>query len=175
MRRISSILFSLFFVAYLAVVTYTSVSLSGFWSDLLFSVVLSCLAILYIDSKPITPNWLNYSTKLVNSICTLCMVGVLAAYLLNPFSWDTIKLRSFYFESVNGRLFNAYFKPVGAYAGGYGNFWITETPRYFPIVEWEVYYDRTVQHDFNDDTFEGHPIDNHAIVRSYILDEVIQE
>lgn len=175
MKATLSTIFSLFFVAYLAIVVFTSISLSGFWSDVLFSVVLSCLAILYIGNKGVRPVWLNYTTKAMNGVCVFLVIVFLGINILNPFAWDTLKLRSFYYQSVNGRLFHAYFKPVGSYSGGYGNFWITETPKYFPFIERAVYYDRTVNHDFNNDTFEGLPIDNHAIVRNYILDEVIHK
>lgn len=113
--------------------------------------------------------------KTINILCSLIVFGLLGLNLINPFAWDTFKLRCFYFQSVDGRLFNAYFKPVGAYSGGYGNFWITETPKYFPVVEWRVYWDRTVHHDFNDDTFDGQPIDNYEVVRSYIKDDVIDK
>jgi hypothetical protein len=93
----------------------------------------------------------------------------------NPFALDTLKLKSFYFQSVDGKLFNAYFKPVGAYSGGYGNFWITQSPKLFPLVERRVYWERTVHHDFGDDTFDGEPIDNYQVVREYIKDEVINK
>ncbi len=46
--------------------------------------------------------------------------------------------------------FNAYFKSVRFYAGGYGNFWITECPKYFPLIEQEVYYKRTWDNNFKD-------------------------
>jgi hypothetical protein len=98
-----------------------------------------------------------------------------AVTLSNPFIIDHLKLRSFYFQKVNGRLFHAYFKPVGAYSGGQGNFWITESPVYFPLIEKRVYYEHAVLHDFNDDNWEGEPIDNYEVVRSYIKDEVIEK
>ncbi|MCZ2131369.1 MAG: hypothetical protein LC109_14030 [Bacteroidia bacterium] len=74
---------------------------------------------------------------------------------------------------MDSRLFNAYFKPVGSYAGGYGQFWISETPKFFPIIEWEVYYDRTVDWDFNDDNYDGQ--DTYEVVKSYIKNKVINK
>ncbi len=88
---------------------------------------------------------------------------------------DTFKLRSFYFIKTDNRLFNAYFKPVGAYSGGYGNFTITESPRYFPIIESPVYYDRTVHHDFSEDTFDGQPVDNKEIIRQMVVENIINK
>ncbi|MBK7311937.1 MAG: hypothetical protein IPI93_14470 [Sphingobacteriaceae bacterium] len=95
--------------------------------------------------------------------------------IFNPFAWDTFSMRSFYFQNVDGRLFNAYFTPVGSYSGGYGHFLITESPTYFPLIEKDVYYNRTVEHDFSDDMFDGQPTDNYSIVRQYIKDEVINK
>ncbi len=89
--------------------------------------------------------------------------------------WTPLNFVAFYYQSVNGRLFNAYFKPVGAYSGGEGNFWITEVPKFFPIIEWRVYYDRTVHWNFNDDTFDGQQVDNYEVVKEYIKDEVIDK
>ena len=85
------------------------------------------------------------------------------------------KLHSFYFIRLEGRIFNAYFKPVGAYSGGEGNFWITETPIFFPIIEKEVYYEHAVLHNFNIDTLEGKPTNNGERVRSYIQSEIIDK
>jgi len=67
---------------------------------------------------------------------------------------------------VNGRNFNAYFKPVGSYGGGEGNFWITESPIFFPVIERQVYYEHAVLHNFKDDTLEGRPIDNYEIIEN---------
>lgn len=106
---------------------------------------------------------------------SLIIFGLLGLNFTNPFALDTFKLRSFYYQSVDGRLFNAYFKPVGAYSGGEGNFWITEVPKFFPIIEKRVYYDRTVLWNFNNDTFDGQPVDNYKVVKQYIKDEVIDK
>ena len=119
--------------------------------------------------------WLTITLKTTNILCSTIVFGLLGLNLINSFAWDTFKLRGFYYQPFDGRLFNAYFKPVGAYSGVYGNFWITETPKYFPLIEWRVCWNRTVHHDFNDDTFEGEPIDNYEVVRSYIKDEVIDK
>ncbi len=86
---------------------------------------------------------------------------------------DTFKVRSFYLIKTDNRLFNAYFKPVGAYSGGYGNFLITESPKYFPLIENPVYYDRTVHHDFSEDTFDGQPVDNREIIRQIVIEKII--
>jgi hypothetical protein len=103
------------------------------------------------------------------------VLGLIILIIQDPFSIDKIKTRSFCFQLVNGRLFNAYFKPVGAYSGGYGNFWITESPVYLPFIERRIYFERAVHHDFNDDSFDGLPIDNYKVVRSYIQDKVIDK
>ncbi len=150
-------------VTYLLAITFTGISFTGFWADFIFIVLLLILLI-----KTLPNQYLKYIIMTVAFILTLVV-------FCNPFLFDTFKMRSFYYQKVNGRVFNAYFKPVGAYAGGYGNFWITESPKFFPIIEREVYYDRTVDYNFNDNTFEGQPVDNYEVVRNYIKSEVIEK
>ena len=175
MKQRTQIIFTIFFAVYLATVLLTDISLTGFWSDVIFSICLSVFALRLVFKDKTDKLWMTITLKTSNILCSIIVFGLLGINLINPFAWDTFKLRSFYYQSVDERLFNAYFKPVGAYSGGYGNFWITETPKYFPLIEWRVYWDRTVHHDFNDDTFDGEPIDNYAVVRSYIKDEVIDK
>lgn len=175
MKRRTHIVFTVFFAAYLATVLLTGISLTGFWTDVIFSICLSVFALRLVFRSKTDRVWLRIILKTTNILCSLIVFGLLGLNLIDPFAWDTLKLHSFYFQSVDGRLFNAYFKPVGAYSGGYGNFWITENPKYFPLIEWRVYWDRTVHHDFDDDMFDGQPIDNYEVVRLYIKDEVIDK
>ncbi len=175
MKHRAYTIFTISFAIYLVTVLFTNVSITGFWTDVVISILLSIGAISQSIGLKTNKFWHTRALKATNILCSFIVFGLLGIFLLNPFSWDTFKLRSFYFQSVNGRLFNAYFKPVGAYAGGYGNFWITENPKYFPLIEWRVYWDRTVDHDFNSDTFEGKSIDNYEVVRECIIDEVIKK
>jgi hypothetical protein len=163
MRKQQFISISLF-ITYAIIIAFTDFSLTGFWTDMIFLIVIWG----YILSEFFKKNWLIYTFTLIIGT----FLGIL---LINPFILDTLKMRSFLYQQVNNRLFNAYFKPVGAYSGGYGNFWITESPKYFPFIEKRVYYDRTVHHDFNDDTSEGQPIDNYEVVREYIKKEIIEK
>lgn len=164
-----------FFALYLATVLLTDFSLTVFWTDIIFSILLSVFTLGLVFKNKTDKPWLTLTLRTTTAICSIVVFGLLGLNLINPFTYDTFKLRTFYFQTVEGRLFNAYFRPVGSYSGGYGNFWINETPKYFPIVEWTVYYDRTVDHDFRDDTFEGLPIDNYEVVRNYIKDEVVNK
>lgn len=175
MKTKTQVITTAFFIAYLLIVLFTNFSLTGFWTDVVFSILLSVFALRLVFKDKTNNLWLTWTLRGSSIICSLVVFGLLGLNLLNPFALDTLKLRSFYYQKVGGRLFNAYFKPVGAYSGGYGNFWITETPKYFPIVEWRVYYDRTVHYDFNDDNWDGQPTDNYEVVRNYIKDEVIEK
>jgi hypothetical protein len=163
----------IFFPIYLAIVLLSDISFCGFWTDVFFSVYFSVFALKQSFKNKFNFLLLTWTLRITNIASTIVVFGLLFYFLSNPFSWDVFKLRSFYFQQVDGRVFNAYFKPVGAYSGGYGNFWISETPMYFPIIEWRVYWDRTVHHDFNDDTFDGEPIDNYEVVKRYIRDHVL--
>lgn len=160
---------------YLVTILFTNISLTGFWTDIIFSVAFSVFALIIVFKKNLSALWLTWTLRALAILCNIVVFGLIILNCTNPFIADTLKLRSFYLQEVDGRLFNAYFKPVGAYSGGYGNFWITESPKYFPIIEWRVYYDRTVHYDFNDDNWDGQPTDNYQVVRNYIRDEVIDK
>lgn len=171
----NQIILTLVYSLYSFAVLLTDYSLTGFWTDVIFSVLFSILSLRLIFKNQTDTKWLTLTLRRTTSFFAIIILGLLGLNLINPFSWDTLKLQSFYFQKVDGRLFNAYFKPVGAYAGGYGNFWITETSTFFPIIEREIYYDRTVDYDFNDDNWEGKLIDNQEVVKTYIKDEVINK
>lgn len=175
MKQRTQILLTLFFTIYLATVLPTDISLTGFWTDVIFSILLSILALRLVIKTKTDKRWLTISLKTLNIVCSVAVFALLGLNLINPFAWDTFKLHSFYYESVDGRLFNAYFKPVGAYSGGEGNFWITESPKYFPLIEIEKYYERAILWDFRDTEWEGEPVDQNKIVRSYIKDEIIDK
>lgn len=164
------IVLTIFFPLYLATVLLTNISLTGYWTDVIFSLLFSIIAVRLVFKIKTNKVWLTIVLKTTNLLCSLLVFGLFGTTFINPIAWDIFKLRSFYYQSVDGRLFNAYFKPVGAYSGGYGNFYITETPKYFPLVEWGVYWDRTVDWDFGEDTFDGQP--NDEVVLNYIRREV---
>lgn len=162
-------------LTYIFIVTQTEYSLVGFWTDIVFSIIFSILTLKAVFSNKTESKLLTYSFRTISLIIAFAIFGFYISRVSNPFIIDTFKLRTFYYQSVNGRLFNGYFKPVGAYSGGYGNFWITEIPKFFPIIEKQVYYNRTVHYDFNADTWDGEPTDNIQVLRAYIKEEVIDK
>jgi hypothetical protein len=164
---------TIFLGLYISTIWLTNISLTGFWTDIIFAIFFSVFTLIRVFKNKLSSPWLTITIRTSAIIFSFFVFGFLGSRLNNPFIIDTFKLRSFYFQKVNGRLFNAYFKPVGAYSGGYGNFWITETPMYFPIIEWPVYYERTVHYDFSADIWDGEPVDNYEVVRNYIKDKVI--
>jgi hypothetical protein len=164
-----------FFTGYLLMLWLTPLSLVGFWTDIILAILLSVVSLIVTFRRKAASRWLTITLRLTASALSTVVFGLIFYAFTNIFILDTFKLRSFYYQKVDGRIFHAYFKPVGAYAGGWGNFWITESPKYFPIVEWQVYYDRTVHWDFGADSSEGQPVDNYEVVRDYIKDEVIDK
>jgi len=160
---------------YLAIVLFTDYSLTGFWTDIIFSILFCAFALVLVFKTKANALWLTILLRTLATICAITVYGLIFLNFTNPLITDHFKLRSFYFQKVEGRIFNAYFKPVGSYSGGYGNFWITESPVFFPLIEKRVYYDRTVQWDFNNDYWDGQPVDNYEMVRNYVKDEVIDK
>ena len=169
------ILISSLLPIYLAIVLFTDISLIGFWTDVIFSILL-CALVIFLAFRTTTNNTILKGVLKGNSIiCTLLVFSFYILHIINPFFSDTLKLRGFYFLPINGKLYNAYFKPVGAHSGGYGNFWITKSPKLFPIIEMQVHWERAVHHDFGSDTFEDSPIDNSELAENYIKELIEQE
>jgi hypothetical protein len=152
---------------------FTDISLTGFWTDIIFSIILVSASINAIFSKKTEKSWLTILLRSFAVFSSIIVFGLILISLTTPLIWDTFKLKSFYYQKVDDRLFNAYFKPVGAYAGGEGNFWITESPYYFPIIEVVKYNDRAVLWNFAATEWEDKPINQEEVVESYIRDEVI--
>lgn len=162
-------------IAWLVIVLLTPFSLVGFWTDAIFfpAFTIWLFKTAYRKDRPATfPTAL---TKLFALLLAGAMVFLGITGLANPFVFDFFKIRSFRYLKVEGRIFHAYFKPVGAYSGGQGNFWITESPVFFPLIEKKVYYEHAVHHDFNDDEWEGQPVDNYKIAKDYIREKVIEK
>lgn len=174
MRIKAQIVITIILVIYLLVVTLTNFSLSGYWTDAIFTMLLLSANWLLSFRSNRKKNLLVTAIKITTFLCSAFVVGILIWWLSNPFFIDNLKLRTFYFQKVDNRVFNAYFKPVGAYSGGYGNFWVSETSVYFPIVEKRIFWERTVHHDFGTDYFEGEPIDNYQFVKEYITEKIIE-
>jgi hypothetical protein len=174
MKIKAQIVITVILVTYLLAITLTSFSLTGYWTDAIFTILLLSANWLLSLGSNRKKNQLLTAIKITNYLCSAFVVLILAWWLSNPFFIDNLKIRTFYFQKVDKRLFNAYFKPVGAYSGGYGNFWISETLIYFPMVEKRIYWERTVNHDFGEDTFDGVTIDNYQIVKEYIKEHIIE-
>lgn len=160
---------------YLLIVLFTDFSLTGFWTDVVFSIALVTITLKIVFKRKTEKPWKTILLRTIAIICSIVVYGLLILMLNIPFSEDTFKMKSFYYQKVDGRLFNAYFKPVGAYAGGEGNFWITESPIYFPLIEIQKYRDRTVLWNFSLDEWDGEPVDQNEVVKNYIRDEIIEK
>lgn len=164
-----------FTTVYLLTIAFTDLSLVGYWTDILSSILLVSIGLWATSGFKAEKTWLKYILRVLNVSYALVVFGIVGLNLINPFAWDSLKMRSFYYEKVDGRLFNAYFKPVGANSGGEGNFWITETPKYFPIIEMEKFYEGAVLWDFRATEWEGEVIDQNVVVKRYIQKEVIDQ
>ena len=96
---------AIFFPIYLAMVLLTDYSLTGYWTDVVFSVVFSIYALKLSFKNEIGQLWMIESLIIINVATTLIVYGLLVVNIINPFAWDVFKLRSFYFQQVDGRLF----------------------------------------------------------------------
>jgi hypothetical protein len=166
---------AIFTTVYLVTVLLTDISLTGYWTDIIFSILLVSIGLLTVFKSKSNKSWLNFLLRTSTIIYSIFVFGLVGLNLIDPFARDIFKMKSFYFENVNGRLFNANFKPVGAYARGEGVFWITESPKFLPIIEIEKYFDRAVLWDFKLTEWDGEPIDQNEVLKDYIQDKVIEK
>jgi hypothetical protein len=163
-------------ISYPLIYRETAYSWTGYYTDLVFVIALSIVAFVVICGNiknkrgkttlaiVLKGIWVIYTIILFLGLCLFC---------LTPFGIDSLKIRRFANLTVEGRKFNAYFIPVGSYSGGEGVFWITESPKYFPLIEKQVYYDGECLDDFRTDTFDGQPINQVDVVEDYIKRVVI--
>lgn len=169
----SAKILSLTTLGFLGIIIFTNYSLTGFWTDWIISILLICSSIIAIYKLKFNEK-ASHSLAVFSSIlfAVLLVFGFGILYFWNH---DILKTRSFYFQKVEGRLFNAYFRPVGAYSGGEGDFWISESPALFPIIEVEKYYKHAILWDFRETEWENQPVDQFEIVKRYIEEEVIEK
>lgn len=167
------ILATVAFLLFWATHIFTTYSMVGFWTDGLLALVFCILAVRTIFNTKSTNSLIKWAVRVANVLVLTISLTVAYAFFSNPFFIDHFKITSFYYVYENGNLYNAYFKPVGAYSGGQGNLWIAEVPLLFPFIEHEVYYERAARHDFGEDMdFEMNPVNNLEVLRNYINREL---
>lgn len=162
-----------FTATYFLILFFTNYSLTGYWMDGVCLLLLSGFTLLIVYRWPATLFW----QKLLLKSAAFSLIGFFGITFLpavfNPFSWDRFGTISFHNQIVEGRIFHAYFTPVGAYAGGEGRFWITESPSYFPLIERVKFYDRTVIWNFAAKEWDGQAVDQEEVVKHYIQTKVL--
>lgn len=154
---------------YLATVLFTGLSLTGYWTDIIFSFILAIITLKVVFSDNKEKLYLSIFTKTITIISSIIIFGLMGMALINPLAWDVFKTKTFIYEQVDNRLFNAYFRPVGAYGGGEGIFWIAESPIYFPFIEIKKYHKTAIVWNFTWEKFEDEVIDQDEVVKSYVI------
>src|SRR5688572_7216501 len=102
MKQRTNIIVTIFFSVYLATVLLTDISLSGFWTDVIFSILLSIFALILVFKSKMHKLWLTFTLRTTNILCSLVVFALLGLNIMNPFARDVLKLRSFYYQSVDG-------------------------------------------------------------------------
>jgi hypothetical protein len=171
----SKLFLTIFFPLYLLLLAYTNISFTGFWTDLLLTISLAIWALWLVIKNNYSKAWYRFPMRIIHLLCSLLVFGFLIKKITNPFNLNNLEVTSFYLQQVDGRFFNAYFVPVGSYSGGEGDLRITESPRYFPIIETEIYYKHAVLWNFKNDEWDGQKIDQYSILDDYIKTEIIAE
>jgi hypothetical protein len=154
---------------------FTHWSLVGFWTDYIVAGVLAVAAVGVVFVFTTGERRSNLYLRGAVIVLMLLVGRMYWGFFGEMFFMDKLKTRSFYYHRVDGRIFHAYFRPVGAYSGGQGEFWITESPAVFPVIERPVYYEHAVRWDFRADSVEGEPVNNAEVVDQYIRENVTRK
>lgn len=159
---------------YLVTIGFTNTSLTGYWTDVIASVLLVSTAWMLVIKQKGEKSWQGQVAKTLTVLSSVVLIGVGGSVLVNPFAWDRFSTTSFHYLRVESRWFHGYFTPVGAYSGGEGNFWITESPQYLPIIETQRFYKHAILWDFSVDEWDGAPVDQKEIVKRHVQKDVIE-
>ncbi len=156
---------------YLATVLFTGLSLTGFWTDIIFSFILAIITLKTVFSKKKEKLYISIFTKTITILSSVIIFSFIVINLINPFSWVVFRTETLIYKQVDNRLFNAYFTPIGAYGGP--EFWITESPVYFPFIEIQKYRNSKFRWYFNLEKDEV--IDKDKVIKNYVRDEIINK
>ena len=166
------ILTTLIFLSYLAILSMTDISLTGYWTDAIVASGLSIFTFRLVFKYVISNRPL---TIILRTIVVLLTMGLFLSFIFVFISYPLIPAnpKGYYFQSVKGRLFNFYSFENGGYT-------ISETYKYFPIIELEI-CKRIPHKDMFEDRYdtEGDYIndiqDVRNLIENYILDEEIDK
>lgn len=168
---ITVILFLLVF--YGATLIFTDYSLTGFWTDIIFYFTLSLLFLFFSYTNG-SLNKLSVITYKVLSTTLLIITICYAIIFLNNFkNWQIFKVVSLRTQNLKDRTFHPYFSPVGSWGRGYGKFWISESPKYFPLIEKTVYFEAATDYDMKSLYFEETPIEE--IIKTTIENSILEK
>lgn len=92
MKQRTQIIFTFFFAAYLETVLLTDISLTEFWTDVIFSICISFFALRLVFKNKTDIIWLTITLKTTNILCSLLVFGLLGLSLISPFAWDVLNL-----------------------------------------------------------------------------------
>lgn len=158
------------FPIYLLLIFYSNYSLAGFWSDIYFTLILILTSILFVFKRNQFDKWFSVVCKFIQLCCLIVCTYFVISNLNSYVFWDRLKTRSFMNINCLDKQYNAYFHPVGAYSGGYGNVSVTKKLRYLPLFEEDVTFIHAIHYDLSEDFEDGSKL-NHK----HILSELIWE
>ena len=139
---VKNIIFGLQLI-YFPVLIFTPLSLTGYFTDLIALISIDILSVYWFIYKK------QNSLKLVTTIIYSAVISIWLIFtLLNPFSWNQFKVKTFDIVTKGNYIQLNYFKPVGSWGCGYGSHWKTKTFKYFPILEYQINYNHCVHDDY---------------------------
>lgn len=174
MKTRTQLYFLLFTTIYLFSVAFTGISLTGIYTDVVFSVVLVLSNLMVAFGRKTENTWL---TRILRSLSVFYAVAVFGLWVLvsiNPLITfgDTT---CYYYQNIETRLFNVYFEPI-LFGHGSGFFRITESPKWCPVIEMERLYDSNRSWNFDTTEWNGKPyVDLRETAKKYIRESLIDK
>lgn len=143
------ILLQILMLIYFPFVLFSKYSITGFWSDIIFSCILIFISIILSfkfkhENKILIR--LNKGISIFYSVTFCLVVGI---KIINPFNWTIFSTSQIEYKIKNSEITISYFEPTGAWGCGHGKYWETKTFLYFPIIEKEVYVDNCSLEDWS--------------------------
>ena len=126
----------------------TPFSLTGFWTDIIFALILVVFSLYWLFKHKIENKVVRLLFNITTIISSFLVLVLIVIYAINPYSWTVLQTK-FIESKTNGNFIELnYFRPTGAWGCGYGTYWESKTLKYFPLIEHITHENDCTQDDW---------------------------
>lgn len=124
---------------YFPVVMLSPFSLTGFWTDNLFSLGIVIISLLWSFKRKIEKKTIRIALRVTTIISSIFVFGIIGLHVIDPFSWTVMRTKMARWSSPKPPIIEfEYFEPTGSRGCGCGTYWKTKTLICFPFIEYET-------------------------------------